>query len=1034
MQDNGRFDTLGVMCIKYRTISQGENMEKNNHKQVLGLDIGANSIGWALIRYQEEEPIGLIACGTRVFPMGIEIDPKSGKSLSLNTERRNARGRRRLLDRRQMRKRYILQLLQKHNLLPEGKPSYKDKQWKNLLLINPYELRVKALESQLKPYEFGRVILHLSQRRGFLSNRKNKSKEEKNKIKQETDLLFQEMQATGARTIGEYLAKMDPSQQRIRGRYTLRQWYKDEFKKIWDKQSQFLSLRLTDDLCKKIEHGLFYQRPLKSNKHLLGKCELEPNKHRANIALLTSQEFRMFQMLNNTLIFEEATGIERKLTAEEKDILANFLQKNEALKFSKAKKILKLKAGDTFNFENSGEEEFIGNTTSAAIIDVIGEDKWDALNEEEKKQMIEDLISIQNEETLIKRAINKWGLDEQTAEAFADIELEEGYLKLSTKAVLKLLPLMKQGLSYAEALKQAYPLKTNPPLKELLPPAENIRNPIVQRSLSELRKLVNAIIKRYGKPDLIKIELARELKQNSKQRELYIKKIRAREKERKIIIEKILNEIGIQNPTRRDIEKGLLWQECDGWCPYTGQKINFKDLFSEAPRFDVEHIIPFSRCLDDSFANKTLCEVTENRNVKQNKTPFEAYGSTKKWEEIIERVKKFKGEYRLEKIRRFMLKDIQDEQSFIEEFSHSQLNDTAYASRKAAEYLSQLYPYEIRKSAIQTTKGTITAYLRSAWGLNKILNSDGIKSRDDHRHHAIDAIVIALTTPVIIKKLAEQAKRTHRIGVFPNMPQPLPNFLTSVEQAIDKIVVSHYVDRSIRGALHEETLYGIIKTKNGEYRAVVRKKLSDISDVNDIVDEKIRQLVKQRLEELNLPPSKAFQEESNLPCLTASSGRKIIIRKARVFYDAKPIEIDSKKESKRYVKLGNNHHLEVFKCKDKKGNPTVRCVVVSNYEAILRYKNKEPIVRKADENGNPLLFSLVKGDAVKLNWKGEEVIAILQKLSTNFYTFRLHTDARPASKISYKETITITSDNAFYNTQCRKLSVDPIGNYHIAND
>jgi CRISPR-associated endonuclease Csn1 len=226
------------------------------------------------------------------------------------------------------------------------------------------------------------------------------------------------------------------------------------------------------------------------------------------------------------------------------------------------------------------------------------------------------------------------------------------------------LPLLEKGKTYSEALVDAYgvtsdegsrtlpdqPLDILPPLSKVT----TVRNPIVQRALSETRKVVNAILRRYGKPDKIRIELARDLKKNAKQREAVIKRMRTNETANQKAKERLAREEGLQKFSRTDILKVLLFEECGGHCPYTNEPINWNDLFGDHPRFDIEHIIPFSRCFDDSFMNKPLCLASENRNVKGKKTPWEAYGSNpERFEEIIERVSRFKGDGKDSKLWRF---------------------------------------------------------------------------------------------------------------------------------------------------------------------------------------------------------------------------------------------------------------------------------------------------------------------------------------------------------------------------------------------
>ncbi len=231
----------------------------------------------------------------------------------------------------------------------------------------------------------------------------------------------------------------------------------------------------------------------------------------------------------------------------------------------------------------------------------------------------------------MEEARRKWGLDNECAEKFADISLEPDYLNFSRKAIEKLLPALEAGVRLATARKQAYP-KLFEAIKSLdfLPPvagALQIRNPAVMRSLTELRKVVNAIIREYGKPTEIHVELARELKKPKKAREAAFKKNRENQKSRDAAKKRVANEIGISNPSRDDILKVQLAEECGWLCPYTGRPISMRTLLSE-PQFDIEHILPLRiRSLDNSFINVTLCAAEEKigRNRKGNKTPYETY-------------------------------------------------------------------------------------------------------------------------------------------------------------------------------------------------------------------------------------------------------------------------------------------------------------------------------------------------------------------------------------------------------------------------
>ncbi len=218
-----------------------------------------------------------------------------------------------------------------------------------------------------------------------------------------------------------------------------------------------------------------------------------------------------------------------------------------------------------------------------------------------------------------------------------------------------------------------------------------------------------------AKPYSIRIEMARELRKPRKEREAAAKRMRQNEKERIAMKALILNEAGLTNPSRDDIERARLWEECGGICPYTGRTIEFSSLFGRESQFDVEHIIPLSRCVDDSFGNKTLCYHEENRHVKRNQTPWEAYcGDEERWNDIIQRVKSWKGG-NAAKLRRFELKSTEE----LEGFAARQMNDTRYTTRLAVDLLKTLYgglhvaeADGSTRQAIFASSGTVTATLR----------------------------------------------------------------------------------------------------------------------------------------------------------------------------------------------------------------------------------------------------------------------------------------------------------------------------------
>ena len=1038
---------------------------------VLGLDVGANSVGWALVAHRDGGPAELVRCGSRVFEAGVEGDIESGKDESRAVDRRTARHRRRMLERTARRLTKLARLLQGAGLLPDGELSSPQARQAFFCALDrdlagrlptgtdpamlPYYLRRRALDERLEAYEIGRALYHLGQRRGFLSNRKEAKKaedeEEEGKVKAGIAELEKEMAKAGARTLGEYLSGLDPHQQRIRQRYTSRQMYLDEFEQIWQAQRQHHPTLLTDDLKKQVHRAIFYQRPLKNAKGLIGECDLEPGQKRAPWALLCAQRFRLLQKVNDLELIDQH-GIRRRLTQAERSELIARLEANDHIKFSKVRTLLGLPKGTRFNFEET-EDRLIGNRTAAKLLQVFGPGRWGSLSAEEKDRVVEDLRSIQKDKALISRAQRVWGLDPESAKNLAAVKLEDGYCSLSRKAIERLLPLMEKGMRYAEARVREYGEAPPPPCYDSLPPFDlprrfgrqplpEVRNPAVERALNEVRRVVNAIIRQYGKPDLIRVEFVRELKKSRKERKAIasrnLKQRSARDKAK----EGLLKEAGIQQPTGRDIEKWLLAEECRWQCPYTGRQISVASLFGPQPEFDVEHIIPFDRCLDNSFFNKTLCEVSENRNVKGNRTPWEAYGgNAQRWEEILQRVRKFTGPAARAKLERFQLKDLKP----LEDFAASQLNAAGYVSRLAREYLGLLYGASANgvdpqgKMRVQVGRGRVTNYLRDQWGLNALLGG-AEKRREDHRHHAMDAVLIALTDHAIVKRLSDAAKRApeYRRRNFAPIDPPWPGFYDDVKQAVENIVVSHRVSRKVSGPLHEETYYG----RSGDGAARVRKPLNadfKEKDIEAIVDPVVRERVREHFEACGKDAKKAFGDPDNPPFLIAKDGRRIPIRRVRLQRSVTTHAIGQGPRL-RHVALGSNHHLEVLETKDKKGRLKWEGEIVPMLEAVRRLRAGEPVIKRDHGPDKRFVFSLAGGDTIELERDGKRELFVVRSISitegtaTRMVEYVRLNDARRVTDIKATKDWFKSLVEPLRKAGCRKVVVGPLGDVFPAND
>ena len=448
--------------------------------------------------------------------------------------------------------------------------------------VMPYILRAAALDEPLEPYFLGRAFYHLAQRRGFLSNRTETSatsneKEEEGKVKSGITELQKSLEISRARTLGEYFARQNPHGQRIRQRWTSRAMYEQEFDAIWESQARFHPQLLTSERKKALRMALFFQRPLKVQKYLIGECELESGERRAGRYLLLSQRFRLLQRVNDLRI-QAGDGSERRLTVDERNKLLEALELGGDQTFPAIRKLLGLNRTTHFNLEEGGETRLPGNRTASQMFLVFG-NRWFGMSAAEKDIVVEYLHGFQRADKLRAAALRKFGLDEAAAEQFASLKLEPDYFGLSRRAMGKLLPSLEEGASYADAQFNAYGEREEHQLFDFLPPVERwreIRNPGVTRGLTELRKVVNAIVRQYGKPMEIRIELARDLRQTKAQREKTWKKNRENQRGRERAAKKILEEVGLAQPSNDDIRKVLLAEECNSDVPLHGPN-NFNE-------------------------------------------------------------------------------------------------------------------------------------------------------------------------------------------------------------------------------------------------------------------------------------------------------------------------------------------------------------------------------------------------------------------------------------------------------------------------
>lgn len=1010
----------------------------------LGIDLGSNSIGWAMV---DEAAQRIIRSGSRVFPEGVDRD-KQGGEVGKNENRRTKRGMRRQILRRSQRKRALRMALVHAGLLPPSVP-----ETASLDQCDPYALRARGLDEKLDLFEFGRVLIHLNQRRGFKSNRKGAKTSEERGMLAEISELAKQIDNARCRTLGEYLNLLRSeggNSIRIRGKHTRRDMLQREFELLWSKQREYYPQVLTEQLRTELWDNLIaYQRAMYWPRSTVGRCELEPRERRCRREHRVAQRFRMFQEVNNLRVID-GNGELRALGSEERAKLIAYLSTSRERTFDDIRRHLGLLDSHGFNLEFGDRRKLMGLPTDLLLSNkkLFGK-QWQDTPEDMKNRIVDVLLNDEiPDEKFFQIAREQWGVDADLAAKLAAVDLKEGYASYSQKAIVKLLPFLEKGLPLSgkpgepDALHFAGYLRPDERAigqRDFLPQPPEITNPLVRAALFQVRQLLNAIIREYGRPTAIHIELAREVKGTAEQRMQQAWRMRQREQKRGAVAATIESLINIR-PRRKDIERYILWEQQGKVCMYSGQPISSVQLFSGD--VDVDHILPYSRSLDDSQLNKVVAFRAENQ-AKGNQTPYEwlAERDPQKYEGVLQRAAKLPLDVRNAKRPKFAVKSVQ-----LEEFVERQLNDTKYISRTVAQYVRCL------GADVVCTKGLCTAELRHCWGLDSVLRDDGLslKNREDHRHHAVDAITIALTNRSRLQALA----RARGEG---ELPLPWAEFRAAVEESVNAINVSIRVQRRVSGALHEETLYGATAKawKGGaelprdadgmvkerpwaagwvEQRGVFtcRKPLESLTPamVAEIRDAKIRELVETRLAAHGIDlarssgiPTAVWREPLRMPGANGAVVKKVRLLKM----DETIVPIRS---GYACVKTGSNHHVCIFEYQDR-GKKKREAVWVSMMEAARRVRERQQLIRREHPTRNDAVFvmSLSRGEMVWGTFKGRERLCVFQTGASTqgqLY-FAAHTDARRSgdkAKFAVKANTLVA----------RKVTVDPLGRIRWAHD
>lgn len=894
----------------------------------------------------------------------------------------------------------------------------------------------------------------------------------------------------------------------------------DELSQLFDRQRDLGNPHASVELKSEIlgngdrKSGLFWaQKPALSGANLLkmlGRCTFEKSEYRAPKASFTAERHVWLTRLNNLRIVVDGTT--RALTEHERQIALPLpYQSGERFTYKPLRSAL-VKAGlpDYFKFAGlpypSDKQKLEGKAKDPEADSLVKLPAWHELRLSLKRAGLETewegmagaamddrpelldriawVLSVFKDDAEVAAELHKIPLP--GAERMVDVLLDcprtafSRFHALSLKALRQIVPHMETGMRYDEACERAgyhhsQLHKAGEGEYRYLPPfysgrdkkgrmvfsedSDIPRNPVVLRSLNQARKVVNAIVKRYGAPQSVHIEMARDLSRPLDERrsiEKEQKEYRERnEKDRAEFIKNAPKLGGEGEPRGREFEKWRLYREQQGKCAYSIQALDI-DRLLEPGYVEVDHALPYSRSFDDSKNNKVLVLARENRD-KGNRTPFEYLGgadNNPRWLQFVGFVESTKA-YRLAKRSRLLRKEFGAKEA--EEFKERNLNDTRYICRFFKNYVErhlQLAEGSEAKRCV-VVSGQLTSFLRARWGL--------IKARSDSdRHHALDATVVAACSHGMVKRLSDYARRRElekvREGfvdaetaeiVNPAMfqqlhkhfPDPWPRFRdeliarlnindhgslraemerlgTYAEEelaAIRPLFVSRSVNRRGGGEIHKATVFSL---KSGDKNSAFEKlpllsltlsKLEKMVGRNDPRNQSLYKALRERLLKFEDDPKKAFGSQQPKLLKPSKEGKNAP--------EVRTIRIEITQNSGLFLRggiadLGEMVCVDVFK--QKSG-----IVVVPRYQADTEKTRGVPL----EPTEETYCFSLTKNELVELTIGTETVRGyFVMYESDGRVTLRAHDQPQP-DKQFFRKSISKAS-------RMIKFHVDILGNIH----
>ncbi|MCA1972482.1 MAG: type II CRISPR RNA-guided endonuclease Cas9 [Caenispirillum sp.] len=859
---------------------------------VFGVDVGVASLGVALLDVDERGSIlGIRRTSSFIYPSGGDE----------TAERRLARASRNRYERRRRRLKQLRSLLCGALGAEPGFDQDLSADGTGAGRTSRVALRARGLATALSADDLARAVMHIARNRGMRLTRVLGDDPESQKARDELGQMARESEATRARmaaadvsTPGAFLHALEqdapadhlrPATRRRRGGEAthcfLRRQVEDELRRLLAAQAPFHP-GLTAEVQTAIHDKAFEEQA--PTPPALGPCRYfwrEQKRMRAASDLYQTK--RVYEEVNNIRV-RYNDGSAEALRLEERDRVVVRLLEGHSLKPAEIKKILGLKGtGITISLESAkGEERDLkGHAIRAAIL---GTPLEQAYRHPENRDAIDRLLRDEKDvEVLAHVLATDYGLPQDDARALATgLHLPTATAPMGEKATgLVLEELKADVISHTEAVARAGlpdPMVEGAMRERLpyygevfphlvrpvrVPPGQpgfghkaapleiqfgRIPNPVVHKAFNALRKVVNAIVKEEGPPLRIQVELARDMKKTQEEREEDLKRIN-RERRKNEEYDQITLKHDRQ-PSRKNRRRLRLWERQNKTCPYTGRTISVENLFDGT--FDIDHVLPRSRTLDDSLGNLVVALEKANKR-KGDMAPYEAFaggyvdpdtGRENKWEDIVKRVRSFQMGWKL--VRRFSpdaMERFQDQDAFRKRFE----TDTSAIARNAAQYLRLLC------TDVRLVNGHIVSELRHQWGLSALVaqiqaEEDGCsaeeiaaeqsqegdearrrrKSRADHRHHMLDALVTAAVPLAVVQQLQTAAGRGHRREDGPAVPPPggFP-IRGEAERMLRAASVVHRRDHAVNKRLHQEMAWGVLaRFADGTYLARRRVRLT----------------------------------------------------------------------------------------------------------------------------------------------------------------------------------------------------------------